>query len=67
MLLGDVTETEVLAIKEKGTDNDSFSSFIQTVLEDKAKNIIFIDNTASEEISSYYNQFLAQGYFSSNL
>ena len=61
VLLGDLTETEVLVIKEKGSYNDSFSSFIRTILEDKAKNIIFIDNTASEEISSYYNQFLAQG------
>ena len=61
VLLGDLTETEVLVIKEKGSNNDSFSSFIRTILEDKAKNIIFIDNTASEEISSYYNQFLAQG------
>ena len=61
VLLGEVTETEVLAMKEKGNAHDSFSSFIQTALEDKAKDIIFIDNTASEDISSYYDQFLTRG------
>ena len=37
VLLGDLTETEVLVIKEKGSYNDSFSSFIQTILEDKPR------------------------------
>jgi len=54
----ELSNNDILNIKEKGTEYNSLSNFLNQITDLNLRNSIFIDNTASEVVSNGYVQLL---------